>query len=97
MDMAQTNASSQNPAEPAGAPAASVEAQLALVEQSVGRPLTQEQRDAVAAKLTHGAVGRSEDVPFVVPDGTEPGFIFRPVPLDGGSRGQGARDEGAHG
>jgi hypothetical protein len=73
------------------------EAQLALIEQAIGRALSAEERGVIARKLARGILGQAEAAPFVVPDGTEPGFVFRPLPGGGNGEGRIAPDGNAHG
>lgn len=68
----------QAPVTPAEPPA---DTRLAVLESSLGRTLTEEQRKAVLANIRFSedawAKCRKE---FKVPDGTEPDFVFRPHP-----------------
>ena len=58
-----------------------VDTRVGLIEKSHGKALTDEQR-----KTVHENIKSSDDAwikgrEFMVPDGTEPDFIFTPTPL----------------
>jgi len=61
-------------------PMPDTDSRLALIEQSRGKPLTEEQRKAVLKNIKSTEESWAKGRAFPVPDGTEPDFIFRPTP-----------------
>jgi len=73
----ETAASRQGPAE---APDFGSEPGLVVVEQRLGHALGQEQRASIAGTLREIADAWARHR-SPVPDGTEPAFVFHPIPL----------------
>ena len=57
---------------------------LKLIELSRGKPLTDEQRQAVLKNIRNTDKQWAEGRKFMVPDTTEPAFVFTPTPLSRG-------------
>jgi hypothetical protein len=59
--------------------AALVQARLTLIERRLTSPLTEDRRARLLAVLSEPRTSWNEDEIACVPDGTEPGIIFRPL------------------
>jgi hypothetical protein len=62
-------------------PASEVDTRVGLIEKSYGKALTDEQRKTIQENIKSSDDAWIKGREFMVPDGTEPDFIFTPTPL----------------
>ena len=72
-------------------PVTEADTRTTLIEKSRGKPLTEDQRKTISKNIRENDEAWTKGREFLVPDGTEPDFVFRPTPLSGDARSNNPR------